>query len=180
MRVEASDRTAQWLPLLRGLGAAAPNRVVWKNVEAGLTGEGDLDYLAPVEDWDAIEHDYLRWARDCGLGPVVVCRHVPSALFLVALAEPGSTDRWLQLDVRARVTFRGATVLRAGEVHALTQPDERGFRRLRPGCEGLLKLVVSGIAPGGRPKEANLRREGVAELLRADPGGAEPAAALFG
>jgi hypothetical protein len=154
--------------------------VVWKNVEAGLTGAGDVDYLAPAEEWDGIEHDYLRWARDGGLGPVIVCRHVPSALFLVALPEPGSDDRWLQLDVRARVTFRGATVLRAGDAGPLAQLDERGFRRLRPGAEGLLKLVVSGIAPSGRPKAATLAKEGVAALLRSDPAGAEAAAAVFG
>jgi hypothetical protein len=169
---------AMWIDLLRTLTEGPPTWLVWKNVEAGLAGEGDVDFLAPEADWDAIEHDFLRWARDHALGPVVVCRHVAGAMFLVALPPQGGP--WVQLDVRARVTWRGATVLDARAAHALAEMDERGFRRLRPGAEGLIKLFLNGVAPGGRRKDAGLAREGVIDLLGRDPAGVERTAALFG
>jgi hypothetical protein len=168
-----------WMRLLRTLTAASVSWTVWKNADAGLSGEGDVDFLAPAEDWDLIEHEFLRWARDVGLGPVIVCRHLPGALFLAAL--PAGPGRWLQLDVRAYVTFRGALLLRPVEAASasLGEMDERGFRRLRPGVEGLVKLVVSGVGPGGRPKPRGLAKEGVVELLQRDPAGMEAGTRLF-
>jgi hypothetical protein len=58
--------------------------------------------------------------------------------------------------------------------------DARGFRRLRPGAEGLLKLFLNGIAPDGHLNEARLPRERTRELLHEDPIGANEAAKLFG
>jgi hypothetical protein len=177
--LRARERSeARWITLLRALSESSPARAVWKNAEAGLAGEGDVDFLAPQGEWDAIEHDFLRWARDHELGPVIVCRHLPGAMFLVAL--PPGPEAWLQLDVRARVTWRGATLLEAGDAEPYTELDERGFRRLRPGAEGVLKLFVNGVAPGGRRKGAGLAREGVGALLERDPTGVAQAAALFG
>jgi hypothetical protein len=167
-----------WITLLRALSESSPTRAVWKNAEAGLAGEGDVDFLAPDAEWDAIEHDFLRWARDHHLGPVIVCRHLPGAMFLVAL--PPGPGAWLQLDVRARVTWRGATLLEAGDAEPYTELDDRGFRRLRPGAEGLVKLFVNGVAPGGRRKDAGLAREGVGALLERDRTGVAHASALFG
>ncbi|CAN5700650.1 hypothetical protein BH24ACT26_BH24ACT26_04860 [soil metagenome] len=172
------DQTELWLPLLRQLTEASLDWAVWKNADAGLSGAGDVDFIAPVGDWGTVEHHFLRWARAGELGPVIVCRHAPGALFLIAVNEGGQP--WLQLDVRARVTLRGATVFRAREVATSMIVDARGFRRLRPGAEGALKLVISGLAPGGRPNHSGLRKEHVAELLREDPGGVEATARLLG
>jgi hypothetical protein len=91
-----------------------------------------------------------------------------------------SDGPWLQLDVRSVATLRGAPVCDAEDVAGLAIADERGFRRLAPGAEGALKLVISGIAPGGRPNLRGLRKERVGELLRADPSGVRRAARLFG
>jgi hypothetical protein len=170
--------TTLWLPLLASLSEASQLNAVSKNADRALAGDGDIDFLAPEEHWDAIELEFLRWARASDLGPVPVCRHVPGALFLVALGD--GRGPWFQLDVRARATFRGSTLLRPQDATPLTEMDGRGFRRLRPGAEGLLKLVASGIAPGGRPKPDNLRRERVAELVGRDLAGTRRAAAGFG
>ncbi|MFN2490195.1 MAG: hypothetical protein ABR529_10760, partial [Actinomycetota bacterium] len=172
------DQTALWLPLLRSLTESSVERAVWKNIEAGLTGEGDVDFIAPVGEWDAIEHEFLRWARVHEVGPVVVCRHAPGALFLIALG--GRDEPWLQLDVRAHATLRGATVFRVEDALPLIEFDGRGFRRLQAGAEGIFKLVTSGLAPGGRPNPRGLRKERVAELLRDDPQAAAAATHTFG
>ena len=57
--------------------------------------------------------------------------------------------------------------------------DPRGFRRLRPGAEGVLLLLAEGVRRGGRPP-STVAAEGIAGLLREDPEGAEQAAAALG
>jgi hypothetical protein len=58
--------------------------------------------------------------------------------------------------------------------------DNRGFRRLRSGAEGLLLLFFLGTRYGGRPAFDVLEKKGIVELLRADEVGAEAASSLFG
>jgi hypothetical protein len=178
MTVEARpDTSSAWLRLLRRATEGSSPRGVYKNADAGLAGAGDVDFLAPEGDWDALELDFLSWARAEGLGSVIACRHMPGALFLIALRRG---EAWLQLDVRARITWRGATLLEPERAAQLMETDGRGFRRLRPGAEGVVKLVVSGVAPGGRPKPRGLAKERVRELLASDPEGARAAAGAFG
>ena len=117
------------------------------------------------------------WATHVGLGPVVVCRHVPDGMFVVAL---DAEREFFQLDVRSRATYRGATVFRAHDLVPMTEMDPRGFRTLRPGAEGLLKLVLKGVDRAGRPRPQNLRKECVLELMGRDAAGVRQAAALFG
>lgn len=167
-----------WLPLLRSLTAISPTAGVWKNAEPALAGEGDIDFSAPPADWDGIVDRFVAWASDRGFTPAVVCRHAPDTMFLLAV-QPDAVG-FLQLDVRSRVTFRGSTVFRAEDLGPMMRMDPRGFRRLRPGAEGLLKLVLRGLSAGGRPKPSGLRRERVAALISEDPEGARRAAALFG
>jgi hypothetical protein len=58
--------------------------------------------------------------------------------------------------------------------------DERGFRRVRPGAEGVILLTQNGMRWGGRPDPEGLARKRVRELLRSDPDGVRAAARLFG
>ena len=51
---------------------------------------------------------------------------------------------------------------------------------MRPGAEGLLKLVLNGSRWGGRPNFEGLRTKHVAELLDQDEEGARLCAPLFG
>ncbi len=167
-----------WLPLLRSLSAISRTAGVWKNAEPALAGEGDIDFSAPRADWDGIIDLFIDWAGERGFTPAVVCRHAPDTMFLLAV-QPGAV-RFLQLDVRSRVTFRGSTVFKAEDLGPMMRMDPRGFRQLRPGAEGLLKLVLRGLSSGGRPKPSGLQRERVAALIAEDPDGARRAAALFG
>lgn len=175
---EALDRAGLWLPLLTRVTEAFPRWSVWKNVESALSGPGDIDSFAPPEDWPAIGRVWREWLRERGLGPAVVCRHVPQGPHFVAL-EPGSP--WLvQFDVKLLATFRGCALMDVDELLELAEIDERGFRRIRPGAEGVLKLVYNGMRPGGRRDPGGLRDKDVVALLAADPEGARRAAGLFG
>ncbi len=98
---------------------------------------------------------------------MIVCRHLPGTLFLVA-CEPES-GRLVELDVYSRLVLRGTAYLEPEELAPLAQLDPRGFRRLRPGAEGLLLLLGNG-APDARLRES----------LASDRDGASRAAALFG
>lgn len=178
-RTMSRDLPALWTPLLHTLSGASADQGVWKNVEAGLSGHGDVDFIAPRSEWAGVRIVVKAWAAEAGLGPVIVCSHIPDAEFFFVVDR--SQRDFLQLDVRDRVTFRGSTVFRPHDVVHLMAMDARGFRSLRAGAEGLVKLVVSGTAPGGRPKPKTLRKENVIELLASDSEGVrETAASVFG
>ena len=182
------DREHLWLPLLQTLTERFPRWAVWKNMESALHGVGDLDSLAPLEDWAGIQFAFVEMARREGLGPVLVCRHmVPgqgsgraagSQLHLLTI-EPG-TPYVVQLDVKEQVTFRGAPFFDAAALEGLAAIDERGVRIIRPGAEGLLKMCLNGTQRGGLPNTAALQQKRVREMLESDPEGVELAAAGMG
>ena len=174
--VDPEDCSSLLLPLFRSLTELAPSCVVWKNTDMALSGVGDVDCMAPQVIWSSIIAQVRLWASEAELGPVIVCNHVPDGMFVIAL---NGTDEFFQLDVRSRVSFRGSAVFRAEDLAHLAQMDRRGFRRLRPGAEGLLKLVLKGIAWGGRPRLEKLRSEGVVGLIDQDIVGVRQAAELF-
>jgi hypothetical protein len=172
------DRSSLWLPLLRRLTEASSWWVVWKNVDSALSGTGDIDAAAPEADWPIIEHEFRHWATELELGPVIVCHHIPGGLNLVAV--PSTMPTLLELGVKARRIWRGTTLFVLDDLKPLMVLDPRGFRRLRPGAEGLFKLLLNGARWDGSPNRDSLRTKRVAELLREDPGGASMAARLFG
>ena len=169
----ARDRAELWLPFLRRMTESFPRWAVWKNVESALHGHGDVDSFAPSSDWPAIEALWLEWVRAEGLGPAIVCPHVPQGPHFVALDD----SPWIvQFDVKVRGTFRGSTLIDVDDLLALAEIDARGFRRIRPGAEGVLKLLYNGMTLGARPDPAGLEGKHVVELLREDPEGARRAA----
>lgn len=172
------DRTEMWLPLLRRLTERFPSWSVWKNVDSALHAHGDVDSLADPAAFPAIETEFRAWAASLGLSHVVVCRHIRQGPHLVAF-RPGMRHL-VQLDVKSRATFRGSTLVSWRGLLPLSELDARGFRRVRPGAEGVIKLLSNGVRPGGRRDADALRRKGVAELLAADPEGATALAARFG
>lgn len=174
----ASDRADLWLPLLRELTSTYPGWAVWKNITSAFAGTGDVDSFAPPSDWPAIQQTFVDWARAQGLGPVLVCRHIPQGPHFITF-EPGS-PYIVQLDVKVRGTFRGSTLVDTWSLLPLTELDERGFRRARPGAEGVIKLCMNGVRRGGRPNEEALRAKGVAQLLASDPEGVARAAEWLG
>ena len=171
-------RGVLWLPLLQRLAVLSPQSVVWKNASAALEGHGDVDVIAPPSDWDAIEREFHRWAEAAGLQPVAVCRHVPGSMFLLA-ADP-ERSAFFELDIKARGSYRGTTVFRASDLEPVSELDSRGFRRLRPGAEGVLKLILNGTGDDGNLNPLRVQRERIVELLRQDAAGATRAAQLFG
>jgi hypothetical protein len=162
--------------LVTSLTAACPGWAIWKKVDAAVRGVGDVDSVAPTDEWPTVTDVFTRWARDARLGPVVVCRHVPGALFLVA-CDPAS-ERLVELDVYSHLVLRGMAYLDTDELAPLTQIDPLGFRRLRPGAEGLFLLLGTMMASSGKLRSGPEER--VRSLLACDVEGMELAAALFG
>jgi hypothetical protein len=178
MPASTGDRSALWLPLLRRFTELSPNWVVWKNVDSALSGVGDIDAAAPEDDWPAIERAFREWAVEHELGPVIVCRHIPGGLNLVAMPPTSST--LLEVGVKARRIWRGGTLFVLDDLKPLVMLDPRGFRRLRPGAEGLFKLLLNGARWDGGPDWDAMRVKHVATLLRTDPDGVRIAARRFG
>lgn len=181
-------RTALWLPLLRRLTERFPAWGVRKNVRSALEGVGDVDTFAPRPDWPGVQHEFVEWAGEAGLGPVLVCRHEPPDLvhgmsaggFMhLITVQPGS-NHLLQLDMKDRSTFRGSTLLDVHSMQPLLELDERGFRKVRPGAEGVFSFCTNGTGRAGRPIHQGLEAKQVHTLLEADPEGVQMATALFG
>lgn len=173
------DRTELWLPLLRRLTEQHPGWSIWKNARSAFAGTGDIDSLAPEAEWPAIEATFEAWvAERPDLGPVIVCRHIPQGPHFITLQE--GSPYIVQLDVKDRGTFRGSTLLDAQDLQRLSEIDDLGFRRIRPGAEGVIKLCMNGLRRGGRPNPEGLQAKGVADLLRSDPDGVDAAAELLG
>lgn len=170
--------TIDWLPLLRELTASVPEWGVWKNADSALAGTGDVDSAAPPRCWPAIRAAFAEWASAQGLGPVVACPHVPEGLFLLALDR--ERGRVLELDVAGSQPLRGHALFHAGQLGPLMTIDPLGFRRLRPGAEGLLLLLLSGLRHRGRQNADGIASRGIAALLERDPEGVREAAQLLG
>lgn len=162
-------RAQLWLPFLRRVTEAFPSWAVWKNARSALNGHGDIDSFARPRDWPAIEELWLAWVREQGMGPAIVCRHVPQGPHFISLDD----SPWIvQFDVKVRGTFRGSTLIDVDDLLALAEIDDEGFHRIRPGGDGVLKLLYNGMRRGGWPDEAAIESKGVVELLRCDREGA--------
>ncbi|MBA3583054.1 MAG: hypothetical protein H0W36_00745 [Gemmatimonadetes bacterium] len=172
------DAATLWLPLLKRLTERLPSWGLWKNADTALSGQGDFDSTAPVEDWSTITAEFRRWAFENGLGPVAICREVSGVLFLLAVDRERHVA--LELDVNARKYFRAWTMFTPADLRPVMEIDPRGFRRVRPGAEGIILLVQNGLRWGGRPDVEGLRRKEVRRFLASDPEGVRLASHLFG
>jgi hypothetical protein len=177
-RVAPGQRRDLWLALIRRLTEASSSWLVWKNVESALDGEGDIDSAAAPADWDVLEEQFLSWARELDLLPVAFCRHIPGGRNLIA--APIGSQTFLELSIKHDKAFRGSTLFVLDDLLAMSEIDSRGFRKLRPGAEGLLKLVLNGSKWFGRPDVEGLKSKHVPELLASDPDGVAIASAVFG
>jgi thymidylate kinase len=178
-RVEAPiDPSDRWLDLLRRIDRVAPGALVWKQVEPALGGEGDMDMFVPRTEWPVLAAVFREWAHDQLLVQPLACWHGAGTLTLVA-ADP--SYRFLfEVDVKGRAAFRGTTLFRPEDLAPLVQRDERGFDRLRPGAEGLLKLFLHGVRRDGTLRRDRVARGRCADLIRQDPEGVRLGSLLFG
>ena len=167
-----------WLTLLRRLTEVAPRWAVWKNADFALAGEGDIDSVAPRMDWPLIAREFRSWAALNDLGPVFACTHIPIGVEIVAV--PPTSETLVELGAKARRIFRGSTIYTAEDFVPFMEMDGRGFRRLRPGAEGLFKLILGGLRRNGLPLWDQLIAKNVPDLLRHDPEGVRAAAHILG
>lgn len=175
---ELPGRTELWLKLLRRVTREFPQWSMWKGADSPFQRHGDVDSFAPSRDWPAIQNVFREWVRDNGMGPSIICRHVPQGPHFVTL-QP-DTPYLVQFDVKVRATFRGCTLIAVDDLATLGEMDERGFRRIRPGAEGIIKLLCNGMRRGGEMDPEGLAKKQVVELLRSDPEGVRLATKLVG
>jgi len=169
---------AVWIPLLQRLTTVAPTWAVWKNVDSALQRDGDIDSMAAPSEWAAIERETRVWAARHGLGPVVACTHIPGGLNLVV--ADADSPYLFEIGVKERKLFRGSALFTYDQLVPLSVLDPRGFRRVAPGAEGVLKLLLNGTRRGGGKDAAGLRDKNVVALLTADPEGAHRCASAIG
>lgn len=161
---------ADRLDLLRRLTASTPNWTLVKGAPSALDGRGDIDSAAPSADWPTVRSACAAWAAATGRGPLLACDHVPGSVVL-AVVEPA--DRLLvQVDLLDHRLVRGSRVLCAADVLPAAAVDDDGYRRLRPGAEAVVRLVLDEWRTGAPPIEASSLVE-LRELLQADPEGAQ-------
>jgi hypothetical protein len=170
------EEVPRWLSLARGLSEVAPSWVACKSAGGAATEAGDLSSAAPVEDWDALTEEFRRWAGVKRLGPVVVCGHEPHVRHLVALDGP---LRFFALSVRARRVVRGATLFVPETLHPVVELDAWGFRRTRPGAEGVILLLDAVARDDVEPDWPALRARDVGGLVARDRDGVRETARLL-
>ena len=176
--VAPGQRRDLWLALLRRLTDVSSSFLVWKNVESALDGQGDIDAAAAPPDWDALEQQFLEWARELELLPAALCHHIPGGRNLIA--APVGTPTFFELSIKHDKAFRGSTLFVLDDLLTMSEWDDRGFRKLRPGAEGLLKLVLNGSKWLGRPDVDGLTSKHVRELVASDPEGVAMASKVCG
>lgn len=171
-------RAGLWLSLLQRLTQVVPQFGVLKNSARALSGMGDIDAFAAEEDLPLIEQEFRAWTAERDYPLVTVCRHPVAGAIFVAI-DPAS-PYVLFLDIKAYRTFRGSALIGLRDAVSLAELDALGFRRLRPGPEGVLKLLWNGMRRGGRRNEEKLHSRAILELLRSDPADALDSARVVG
>lgn len=178
-RKELQRRLPQlWLSLLTQLTTEVPEWFAMKGANSALTGTGDVDSIAPVRSWDDIADVFCGWAKAERLGPVVICPHAPYLLHMLAVSD--LRPEVFELDVNSRKIYFGSTLFRPEDIAHLAVLDPLGYRRLRAGAEGVLKLIQNGSTRSGRPNPGALASKRVVELLESDPEGAHLFSERFG
>jgi len=152
---------------------------MWKSARSAFSGNGDIDSVAPVGDLPLIEAEFVRWAAEQGVEPVITCPHAEPFMY-VLIAVDRDQRSMLELDVTLRKTFRGSTLFLPKDLLPLMVVDHDGVRRIRSGAEGVILLVHNGMRRGGGVDRIGLKRKQIPELLTEDPIGVEAATGLFG
>ncbi|HEX6207141.1 MAG TPA: hypothetical protein VF058_02170 [Actinomycetota bacterium] len=173
---ELTMPSAEWLPLLRQLTGSSESWGIWKNTDRALAGSGDVDSAAPTRDHAELATLFYDWAEGQGLQWVIECVHAEGVLALIAVSE----STWAQLDVAAESSFRGTRLFTAEDLVPLMVMDQRGFRRIREGAEGLLLFLYKGIRWGGRRMGQGLEKYGVLQKMAGDWEGTEEAITRLG
>lgn len=131
---------ANRLSLVHELTRLVPQWCAWKGIDRALEGQGDIDSAAPQNTWAEVTRLFAAWAVQKNYGQVVVCDHFPGVRFLIT--DVSSDRPFMELDICDVQLFRGAALFTARQLAPLHRMDERGFRRLLPGAEATLVLLL--------------------------------------
>jgi hypothetical protein len=176
----AGDQSRQpppWVPLLVKLTEISPAWGVWKNADRAISVSGDIDSVSLPADRELLLGEFRRWASANRMEPIFTCHHLPGSVLGVALRD---RRELVELQLCEQAMFRGSTLFTARELRPLMMMDGRGFRRLRPGSEGLLLLFFNATRRGGHASTIGEKARRALGLMREDPEGMEAATAIFG
>ena len=177
--VEPGQRRELWLALLRRLTHVSSSFLVWKNVESALEGQGDIDAAAAPADWDVLEEQFLEWARELDLLPAALCHHIPGGRNLIA--APVGTPTFFELSIKHDKAFRGSTLFVLDDLLAMSEMDDRGFRKLRAGRRRLVEARSQRVEVARTTRMSRgLAGKHVRELVASDPEGVAMASKVFG
>jgi hypothetical protein len=176
-KTKSASDPPPWVPLLRRLTQMSPLWGVWKNADAALSGEGDIDSVSSPLDRNSLMAEFFTWASANQMYPIFVCHHLPGSVLGVAVRDRAEL---VELQLCEQAMFRGSTLFTAEDLGPMMMMDERGFRRLRSGAEGFLLLFHNAMKRGGRPALGGAKARRLVDLMREDPSGMEAAAEVFG
>jgi hypothetical protein len=140
-----------WLPLLRALTENVPSWLLWKHKGQRTYGnwQGDFDSAGSPSAFGIVEELFVEELRQQNRGGVLIrCDHVPSAALFCHLA--GESTLLEELDVAARMSFRGAPVFAYDSVAGFAEIDDEGVRRLSGPATAWMTLVLKHLGPTGR------------------------------
>ena len=176
LRKQARNQPPPWVPLLKRLTEISPLWGVWKNADVAIASHGDIDSVSPRDDRDRLVDEFRLWASEHRMAPIFTCSHLPGSFLAVAVRG----RELVELQLIEKAMFRGSTLFDAQDLSSMMIMDDRKFRRLRPGAEGLLLLFHMGLRWGGRAAPEGLRRKPIAEMMRGDPEGMRAGTRVFG
>jgi hypothetical protein len=174
---DLKSRSELFLPFLCELSTTVSSWAAWKNVDLALNGSGDIDAIAEQSDWSFIARSFRLWASDAKLRPLHPCLHLPGSMILAAVDGSGHV---LELHLSRSVSFRGSEIVSASDLLTVCTVDDRGFRRLCVGAEGLLVFVLNGVLLGGRANPTSAKGQRAILLASQDPDGAKACGRLLG
>lgn len=172
------DREWLWLKLLRSLTVEVPNWLACTNLNSALSSHDVFDSAAAALSFPDVIRVFKAWAGRRDLEPVTERTHGFGRLSL-ATAIPGHTIP-MELTVSDGRCWRGYPLVSFPDLIDMAEDDSRGIRKLRPGAQGVLTLLLDATTWTGGVAGDWVTAGHVRALLAADPAGVRQAAALFG
>lgn len=130
---------------LRTLSAAHDYFTVWKHVDRGIRGLGDIDAATTVLGARHVRETALRVARPLlGATTTILCDHVADKQLLF-FVQPDLLPQLFELDLCLQPSSGLAPWASTCELvrHSVMRDD--GVRALRPGAEAIVSIVYYGL-----------------------------------
>lgn len=138
------------LPLFVELTKKHPDLVFWKHFERGISGQGDIDTIAPFSEVDKIGADFIHLVFEHfpEAKGVVDCRHSTNVRphFFVFESE---YPKLFQFDISWQPTRLSLPWCNPASLSMFSIINDYGVRILTPGALSIVLIMLYGINPNG-------------------------------